>query len=76
MHQLIKYNKIMYCVEYFKKTEELPWKCESTWLVSDYRMRRIVRLAKHFGYAYNKERKCYFLATRNAQLQIIIRKIK
>lgn len=64
----------MYCVEYFKKTSDMPWTCESTRLVSDYRMRRIVRLAKLFGYIYNKERKTYCLDTPKSSLQIVIRK--
>ena len=66
----------MYCVEYFKKTVDMPWTCESTMLVSDYRMQRIVRLAKLFGYTYNKERKTYCLDTPQASLQIVIRKHK
>lgn len=66
----------MYCVEYFKRTVDTPWTCESTRLVSDYRMRRIVRLAKLFGYIYNKERKVYSLVTPKASLQIVIRKHK
>lgn len=66
----------MYCVEYFKKSVDQPWRCEATRLVSDYRMRRIVRFAKLFGYIYDKDRKVYCLETRKAQLQIVIRKHK